>query len=50
MAVQNYLAIKSQRELLKSEIDREIWEIDNKPEDEKDEIRKIYEAKGFSGK
>ncbi len=50
MAVQNYLAIKSQRELLKSEIDREIWEIDNKPEDEKDEIRKIYESKGFSGR
>ena len=49
MAVQNYLAIKSQRELLKSEIDREIWEIDNKPEDETDEIRKIYESKGFSG-
>ena len=30
-AVQNYLAVKSQRELLKSEIDRENWEIENKP-------------------
>ena len=49
MAVQNYLAIKSQRELLKSEIDREIWEIKNKPEDEREEIRKIYENKGFVG-
>jgi len=50
MAVQNYLAVKSQRELLKSEIDREIWEIENKPEDEKQEIEDIYKAKGFSGK
>ena len=50
MAVQNYLAVKSQRELLKSEIDRENWEIENKPEDERREIEEIYEAKGFSGK
>ncbi len=50
MAVQNYLAVKSHRELLKSEIDREIWEIDNKPEDERQEIEEIYKAKGFSGK
>ena len=50
MAVQNYLAVKSHRELLKSEIDREIWEIENKPEDERQEIEDIYKAKGFSGK
>ena len=50
MAVQNYLAVKSQRELLKSEIDRENWEIENKPEDERREIEEIYEKKGFSGK
>lgn len=50
MAVQNYLAVKSQRELLNSEIDREIWEIENKPEDERQEIEDIYKAKGFSGK
>jgi vacuolar iron transporter family protein len=50
MAVQNYLAVKSQRELLKSEIERENWEIENKPEDEKREIEEIYKAKGFSGK
>jgi len=49
MAVQNYLAVKSHRELLKSEIDREIWEIDNKPDDERHEIEEIYKAKGFSG-
>jgi len=50
MAVQNYLAVKSHRELLKSEIDREIWEIENRPEDETQEIEDIYKAKGFSGK
>ncbi len=50
MAVQNYLAVKSHRELLKSEIDREKWEIENKPEDERREIEEIYEKKGFSGK
>ena len=50
MAVQNYLAVKSQRELLKSEIDRENWEIENKPDDEREEIEEIYKAKGFSGK
>ena len=50
MAVQNYLAVKSQRELLKSEIKREIWEIENKPDDERQEIEDIYKAKGFSGK
>jgi len=50
MAVQNYLAVKSHRELLKSEIDRENWEIENRPEDERKEIEDIYIAKGFTGK
>ena len=50
MAVQNYLAVKSHRELLKSEIDRENWEIENKPEAEREEIEDIYKAKGFTGK
>ena len=50
MAVQNYLAVKSHRELLKSEINREKWEIENQPEDERREIEEIYEKKGFSGK
>ncbi len=49
MAVQNYLAVKAQRELLKSEIAREEWEIENKPEIERQEIEEIYKAKGFSG-
>jgi len=49
MAVQNYLAVKAQRELLKSEIAREEWEIENKPDIERQEIEEIYKAKGFSG-
>jgi len=50
MAVQNYLAVKSQRQILNSEIEREKWEIENVPEKEREEIEEIYKAKGFSGK
>ena len=50
MAVQNYLAVKSQRQLLESEIEREKWEIENKPDVEREEIVDIYKAKGFAGK
>jgi VIT1/CCC1 family predicted Fe2+/Mn2+ transporter len=49
MAVQNYLAVKSQRQILHSEIEREKWEMENVPEAEKQEIEDIYRAKGFSG-
>lgn len=49
MAVQNYLAVKSQREILESEIKREEFEIDNTPEQEKYEIEEIYKSKGFEG-
>ncbi len=50
MAVQNYLAVKSHRQLLESEIAREKWEIENKPDAERKEIEDIYKAKGFTGK
>lgn len=50
MAVQNYLAVKAQRELLNSEIAREEWEMENKPDVERQEIEEIYKAKGFEGK
>jgi VIT1/CCC1 family predicted Fe2+/Mn2+ transporter len=50
MAVQNYLAVKSHKQLLESEIAREEWEIENKPDLERQEIEDIYKAKGFSGK
>src|SRR5215469_8198618 len=49
MAVQNYLAVKSQREILQSEIKREEFEIENVPEKERQEIEEIYMAKGFRG-
>jgi VIT1/CCC1 family predicted Fe2+/Mn2+ transporter len=49
MAVQNYLAVKSQREILQSEIKRELYEIENMPEQERKEIEDIYKAKGFEG-
>ena len=35
MAVQNYLAVKSQIEILQSEIKREEYEIENTPEDDR---------------
>ena len=49
MAVQNYLAVKSQREILQSEIKREQHEIENMPDRERKEIEDIYKAKGFEG-
>jgi len=49
MAVQNYLAVKAQRQILNSEIEREKWEMENVPEAEKQEIEDIYRTKGFSG-
>ena len=49
MAVQNYLAVKSQIEILQSEIKREEYEIENAPEDERKEIEEIYKSKGFAG-
>src|SRR5579863_8598943 len=49
MAVQNYLAVRSQRQILQSEIEREKWEMENVPDAERGEIEDIYKAKGFSG-
>ena len=50
MAVQNYLAVKSHREILESEIKREKFEIENMPDRERQEIEQVYRAKGFEGK
>ena len=49
MAVQNYLAVKSQKEVLESEIKREEFEIEHMPEKERQEIEDIYRSKGFGG-
>ena len=45
----NYLAVKSQIEILQSEIKREEYEIENTPEEERKEIEEIYKSKGFAG-
>ena len=50
MAVQNYLAVKSHREILESEIKREEFEIENMPDRERQEIEQVYRDKGFEGK
>ena len=47
MAVQNYLAVKSQREVLESEIKREEFEMEEYPDQERLEIEKIYRDKNF---
>lgn len=49
MAVQNYLAVKSQRQILQSEIRREEHEIETMPNEERREIEEIYRLKGFEG-
>lgn len=47
MAIGNYLAVKTQNEFIQRERKREEWEIDNRVEEEKQEIRDIYLNKGF---
>lgn len=49
MSVGAYLSSKSQRENYKKHKQIEYWEVDNMPEKEREEIREIYEAKGFTG-
>jgi vacuolar iron transporter family protein len=47
MAVQNYLAVKSQRSVLESEIEHEQCGIENMPDQERKEFQVIYRAKRF---
>jgi VIT1/CCC1 family predicted Fe2+/Mn2+ transporter len=49
MAIGNYLGARSQQEYWREERAREIWEIENLPEAEREEIRRIYRQKGFEG-
>ena len=49
MAIGNYLGTKSQQDYVKSEIAMETWEIDHLPQEERQEIRDIYQKKGFTG-
>ncbi|HET8906356.1 MAG TPA: VIT1/CCC1 transporter family protein [Ktedonobacterales bacterium] len=43
-----YLATKSEREIYQAEIDRERREIEDDPEEEKEELALFYQLKGFS--
>jgi hypothetical protein len=47
MAVQNYLAVKSQRGVLESEIKHEQYGIENMPDQDRKEIEVICRAKRF---
>lgn len=49
MALGAYLSTKSQIEYYRGEMNREGYEVDNFPEVERQEVREIYEAKGFKG-
>ncbi len=49
MSVGAYLSSKSEKENYNKHKDIELWEIDNLPEKEKEEIRVIYREKGFEG-
>ncbi|CAE7365809.1 alh-9, partial [Symbiodinium pilosum] len=49
MSVGSYLSTKSEKENYNKHKDIEYWEVDNLPEKEREEIREIYEAKGFKG-
>ncbi len=49
MAMGNYLGTKSELDFVKSERRREEWEVENKPEEETEEVRQIYRDKGFEG-
>lgn len=50
MVVQDYLAVKSHKEVLEAEIDRERYEMEKLLELERKEIEDINKEKGFDGK
>ncbi len=50
MSVGNYLSITSEKAYYKAEKEREEWEVKNYPQGEREEIRRIYQSKGFVGK
>ncbi len=49
MSVGSYLSNKSEIENYEKHRKTEIWEVENIPEKEREEIREIYLAKGFTG-
>lgn len=49
MAVGNYLGARSQQDFWLEERQREIWEIEQIPHAEREEIHRLYQRKGFEG-
>ena len=49
MGLGAYLSTKSQIEYYRGEMNREGYEVDNFPDTERQEVREIYESKGFHG-
>ncbi len=49
MSVGSFLSTKSEKQKYDKHKAIEYWEVDNLPEKEREEIREIYEAKGFEG-
>jgi len=49
MAIGDYLSEKSEKDYIRSEKERELWEIEHMPEAEKLEVREIYKRKGLTG-
>lgn len=49
MSIGAYLSAKSERDNYQKHKKIEYWEVDNIPETEREEIREIYQAKGFEG-
>jgi vacuolar iron transporter family protein len=50
MAAGDYISTKSERDYMRREYEREKWETEQFPEAERQEIREIYQLKGFKGK
>lgn len=48
MSLGDYLSTKSEEEYIKSEKKRELWEVDNNLEGEKQEMVEVYKARGLS--
>ncbi|MEQ9232117.1 MAG: VIT1/CCC1 transporter family protein [Cyclobacteriaceae bacterium] len=49
MSIGSYLSTKSEKQQYDKHEAIEYWEVDNLPEKEREEIREIYQAKGFEG-
>lgn len=49
MAMGAYLSAKSRREFYEREYEREMWEVENFPEGERQELRQIYAQRGYAG-